>query len=917
MTALWLLPFYPSPLRDDGYDIADYTDVHPDYGTLQDFRVFLREAHRRGLRVITELVLNHTSRPAPLVPAGAARAARAAAGATSTSGATRPRRTATPGSSSRISSPPTGPGTRWPGAYYWHRFYSHQPDLNFDNPAVRRGLTAGWSTSGWAWASTACGWTPCPTSTSARAPAARTCRRPTPSSRSCGAHVDAALPQPHAPGRGQPVARGRGRLLRRRRRVPHGLPLPAHAAAVHGHPHGGPLPHHRHPAADARHPGELPVGPLPAQPRRADAGDGHRRGARLHVPGLRPRPAGPHQPGHPPPPGPAAGQRPPQDRADERPALLAARHAGHLLRRRDRHGRQHLPGRPQRRAHAHAVERRPQRRLLARQSAAALPAGHHRPGVPLRGRQRRDPAEQPPVAAVVDEAADRPAQALPGLRPRPHGVPPPGEPQGAGLPPPLRGGDHPGGGQPLALRAVRGAGPLALPGQPAGGALRPDRVPADRRAALLADAGAATASTGSRWSRRACRRRRCAGWRTWVPPCVAVGAVGRTCSRAGPGPRCSACCRPTWPTGPGSCGKARSVVDVEIIEAIPVETRGRRGLPRPWCRWSTARASPRSTCCPWPIAGPDEWEDLQERLPNAFIARIRVREPCRGRTPGASSTTPWASRSSRPPCSRRIHRRRRRQGTERGSVRHADPGRCARSRRTSRVPEPVPLRAEQSNTSVALRRPASSSRCYRRVETGVEPGAGDRPASSRPPASPHMPPLAGTLEYRRRARRSRPPSPCSNGTCPTRASAWRYTLDTLDRYYDRVLAERVDGDGTGALPPGIFLRRPASAPPALVDEELLGYLPLAAQLLAQRTAELHLALASDRRTRHFAPEPFPRDYQRSLFQTARDAGTAQHRPPAPPPGRALARAAGTGAACWWKPRTPLDPRAGAASWTGG
>ena len=61
ITALWILPFYPSPLRDDGYDIADYTDIHSDYGTLQDFKVFLREAHRRSIRVFTELVINHTS----------------------------------------------------------------------------------------------------------------------------------------------------------------------------------------------------------------------------------------------------------------------------------------------------------------------------------------------------------------------------------------------------------------------------------------------------------------------------------------------------------------------------------------------------------------------------------------------------------------------------------------------------------------------------------------------------------------------------------------------------------------------------------------------------------------------------------------------------------------------------------------
>ena len=61
VTAIWLLPFYPSPQRDDGYDIADYRSVHPSYGTLEDFQAFLKEAHLRGLRVITELVLNHTS----------------------------------------------------------------------------------------------------------------------------------------------------------------------------------------------------------------------------------------------------------------------------------------------------------------------------------------------------------------------------------------------------------------------------------------------------------------------------------------------------------------------------------------------------------------------------------------------------------------------------------------------------------------------------------------------------------------------------------------------------------------------------------------------------------------------------------------------------------------------------------------
>jgi maltose alpha-D-glucosyltransferase / alpha-amylase len=139
VTAIWLLPFSPSPWRDDGYDIADYTGVHPAYGTIRDFQMFLKEAHRRGLRVITEVVMNHTSDQHPWFQ--------------------RSRKSA--------------PGTRWRDyyvwsdnpdrykeariifkdfeasnwtwdsvarAYYWHRFYSHQPDLNFDSPHVRQAV---------------------------------------------------------------------------------------------------------------------------------------------------------------------------------------------------------------------------------------------------------------------------------------------------------------------------------------------------------------------------------------------------------------------------------------------------------------------------------------------------------------------------------------------------------------------------------------------------------------------------------------------------------------------------------------------------------------------------------------------------------------------------------------------------------
>jgi len=132
---IWLLPFYPSPLRDGGYDIADFYSIHPDYGTVEDFRLFVDQAHQRGMRVIADLVMNHTSSDHPWFQASR--------------------------------SDPTGPygdfyvwgddDTRWSeariifldtepsnwtwdparGQYYWHRFFSHQPDLNYDNPEVQ------------------------------------------------------------------------------------------------------------------------------------------------------------------------------------------------------------------------------------------------------------------------------------------------------------------------------------------------------------------------------------------------------------------------------------------------------------------------------------------------------------------------------------------------------------------------------------------------------------------------------------------------------------------------------------------------------------------------------------------------------------------------------------------------------------
>ena len=165
-------------------------------------------------------------------------------------------------------------------------------------------------------------------------------------------------------------------------------------------------------------PGELPVGAVPAQPRRAHARNGDRRRARLSVVDLRHRSARAHQSRHPPPPRAADGQRPAQDRADELAADVAARHADHLLRRRDRHGRQHLSRRPQRRAHADAMDARPQRRLFALRSGPALCADDHGPGLRLPGGQRRGAVAQPRLAAELDQAPDRGAQVEQGVRPR-------------------------------------------------------------------------------------------------------------------------------------------------------------------------------------------------------------------------------------------------------------------------------------------------------------------------------------------------------------------------------------------------------------------------------------------------------------------------------------------------------------------
>jgi maltose alpha-D-glucosyltransferase/alpha-amylase len=138
VNCLWLLPMYPSPLKDDGYDIAEYTTIHPDYGTLEDFKRLMDAAHRRGIRVITELVTNHTSDQHPWFQESRS----------------------DPRSPKRDWYVWSDTDERYKGAriifldteksnwtwdplakqYFWHRFFSHQPDLNYDNPEVQEAM---------------------------------------------------------------------------------------------------------------------------------------------------------------------------------------------------------------------------------------------------------------------------------------------------------------------------------------------------------------------------------------------------------------------------------------------------------------------------------------------------------------------------------------------------------------------------------------------------------------------------------------------------------------------------------------------------------------------------------------------------------------------------------------------------------
>jgi maltose alpha-D-glucosyltransferase / alpha-amylase len=137
VTAIWLLPFYPSPLRDDGYDISDYYRINPSYGDIRSFRRFLREAHKRNLKVITELVINHTSDEHPWFQR-ARKSKRGSAYRNYYVWSDDPDKYKDARIIFKDFEKSNWTWDNEANQYYWHRFYSHQPDLNFDNPKVQK-----------------------------------------------------------------------------------------------------------------------------------------------------------------------------------------------------------------------------------------------------------------------------------------------------------------------------------------------------------------------------------------------------------------------------------------------------------------------------------------------------------------------------------------------------------------------------------------------------------------------------------------------------------------------------------------------------------------------------------------------------------------------------------------------------------
>ncbi len=479
---VWLLPMYPSPLKDGGYDIADFFAIHPDYGTVEDFKTFVEAAHQRGIRVIADLVMNHTSADHPWFQASR--------------------------------SDPEGPygdyyvwsdtDDRWPeariiftdtepsnwswdpvrGQYFWHRFFSHQPDLNYDNPEVGEAMLnvlRFWLDLG-----------------------------------IDGFRLDAVPYLYERDGtNGENLPESHEYLKRVRAEV------------------------------DARYPDRVLLAEANQWPDDVVAyfGDGDECHMAFHFPvmprmfmALRREDATPileildRTPAIP-----DAAQwglflrnhdeltlemvtdeerdymyseyaKDPRMKLNVgirrrlAPLLDNARPDIELLHAimfslpahpssttgRDRDGRQHLPRRPRRRADADAVDERPQRRLLARRLRAAVPAAADGSRLRVPGREHRGRVAHAVVDAALAAALHPAAQGASRVRPRHLRAAAPREPAHLRAHPPLRGRRDPVRAQRRALRAGRRARPVGVRRDGSRGDVRPHELPADRRPALSA-----------------------------------------------------------------------------------------------------------------------------------------------------------------------------------------------------------------------------------------------------------------------------------------------------------------------------------------------------------------------------------------------------------------------------------------------
>ena len=340
---LWIPPFFTSPLRDGGYDVADYTNILPEIGTVEDFHELLDEAHKRGIRVIIDFVMNHTSDQHPWFQASRQDPDGPYGDFYVWSDTDEKYQDA------RIIFVDTEPSNwTWDPVrqqYYWHRFFSHQPDLNFDNPAVHDAILEAvdfWFDMGL----DGFRLDAVPYLYEREGTNGENLKETHEFLRKVRTHVDEKYP---------------GKIL-----LAEANQWPADVVDYFGDFEAGGDECHmcfhfpvmprifmavrresRYPISEILEqtppiPIGLPVGHLPAQPRRAHPRDGQRRGPRLHVGGVRQGPADEGQHRHPPPARPPARQRHQPDRAVHRAAAVAARLPRPLLRRRDRDGRQHL-----------------------------------------------------------------------------------------------------------------------------------------------------------------------------------------------------------------------------------------------------------------------------------------------------------------------------------------------------------------------------------------------------------------------------------------------------------------------------------------------------------------------------------------------------------------------------------------------